>query len=130
MLTTSGHTHPHPHTSANRIVSVVLPRGGTGLALPGVVVAGRWVSLLSYITRTTGPRGGGIAYSELAALHQLLVRKMPPNIHTNLPTGQSDGGKFSVDGPSSQITLAYPKLAETNLHMVLALLQVMVSLRH
>lgn len=119
MLTTSGHTHLHLHTWANRTVSIVLP---------GQLMAGGSACFLISLS-TTGPRGGGIAHSELAPLHPVINQEnAPPHTHTNLPTGPSDGGNFSVDGSSSQITLACAKLTETNLHMILALLQVVVSL--
>lgn len=65
------------------------------------------LSLLLYVTRDHLPRGGG-AHRGMALLHQSLIKKMPHRF-------ASDGGMFSIETPSSQITLPYVILKEIQL---------------
>lgn len=67
------------------------------------------LGLLSYTTQTYLPRGV-LSTVGWALPHQSLVKQMNAPLPTppipELPTGQSDGGNFSVEVPSSPASLA------------------------
>lgn len=65
---------------------------------------------LFYSTQDHLPRGS-TNHSGMDPPKSTLIQKNPHP--SNLFTGQCDGGIFSVEGPSSQMTLACIKLAKT-----------------
>lgn len=62
----------------------------------------------------------GIAHSVLYP-HILIITE--ENVPIDLPLGQSDGGDFSDDGSTSQVTLACVKVTKTNVCTPLAVPQ-------
>lgn len=72
----------------------------------GIILFTGLLLLLSYCSQDHQPKGV-ISYSELATPpYQSSSRKCIPG----LPTGQSGGSIFSIDVPSSRMTLTYVKL--------------------